>query len=73
MKIFKTLCFFGIHNWQITKWCTYKHRNNKYPPTILVEEGFNRTCKRCNKEQQLQKPEKYDPVAYVWRDLKKKN
>lgn len=64
----KILCVLGIHDWEITKWCTYKH-NHKNKPISLIEEGFNRTCKRCNKEQQLQKPEKYDPVAYVWRDL----
>lgn len=71
MKL-KILCFFGIHNWEISKWSTYK-TNHRGKIISLVEEGFNRTCKRCHKVQQLQKPDRYDPVAYVWKDFKNKN
>jgi len=68
--ITKILCFFGIHNWEISKWCIYEHKKSGRIHQ-LVEEGFNRTCLRCGKIQQLQKPDKYDPVAYIWKDLKK--
>lgn len=34
---------------------------------------FSRQCQRCNKEQTLQKPIKYDPCRYYWIDYKHKH
>jgi uncharacterized protein CbrC (UPF0167 family) len=58
------MCRFGFHDWEISKWCRFKDRTCKY----LLEEGFNRTCQRCDKKQTLKRPEKYHPSKYVWTD-----
>ena len=58
------ICSFGFHDWEISKWCRFKDSKCKY----LLEEGFNRTCQRCNKEQTLKRPEKYNPRKYIWID-----
>lgn len=58
------MCRFGFHDWEITKWCRFKDSKCKY----LLEEGFNRTCQRCDKKQTLKKPKKYHPSKYVWTD-----
>jgi len=47
------------HQWEISMMVDNKGRYKE----------FHRTCKKCNKVQYLGKPKKYDPVAYVWRDL----
>ncbi len=48
------LCKLGLHKWEITKWSRYKDVKLKY----LIEEGFDRTCERCDKCQRLQRPKK---------------
>ena len=58
------ICRFGIHDYEITKWSRYKDKKCKH----LEAEGHHRECKRCGKRQYLGKPNKYDPVAYVWRN-----
>ena len=61
----KLLCKIGIHDYIIEKWSSYKDRKLKY----LFEEGFYRTCERCDKRQILLRPTKYHPTKYVWSDL----
>ena len=63
------LCLLGFHDWEITKWGKYKDRKCKY----LLEEGFNRTCERCDKEQTLKRPKEYHPCKYVWTDINENN
>lgn len=58
----KILCFFGLHDWLISKWVKFKDKKCK----VIYEEGFNRCCLRCNKEQTLQESEEYHPIKYVW-------
>lgn len=62
--LYNVMCRFGLHNWEISKWCRFKDRKSKY----LLEEGFNRTCKICDKEQTLARPKEYHPIKYVWTD-----
>jgi len=61
----RLLCYLGIHDWLINKWVKYK----TFKSQNVQEEGFDRTCQRCGKEQRLQRPEKYHPSKYVWTDL----
>ena len=58
-------CLIGIHNWTITKWSTYEDKKFRK----LREEGHDRECEWCNKEQRLEKPKEYHPTAYVWTDI----
>ena len=59
------LCKIGIHDWKITKWSKFRQKHSKDP----YEQGFDRECEYCKKRQQLQKPIKYHPSEYVWRDI----
>lgn len=73
MKNFKKLlgsimCYFGFHDYIITKYSIYKDKKCNH----LQEEGFNRTCERCNKQQKLERPEEYHPTKFVWVDLNNK-
>jgi len=62
--LYFVICRFGFHKWEMTKWCRFKDRKCKY----LVEEGFNRDCQYCGKEQTLKRPKEYHPTKYVWTD-----
>jgi len=64
MKKFKSfignlLCSFGFHTWVICRMVDNKGRLTNY----------HRDCEYCNKEQKLQRPEKYHPVKYIWVDV----
>ena len=61
----KILCLIGIHNWEITSWGIFNTKKQRSP----TEQGFNRECKWCGKEQCLLKPKKYHPTKYVWTNL----
>lgn len=54
----RILCFLGFH-----KWIIYSMVNRK---GLLV--CFRRECEVCENEQELRRPEKYHPTAYVWRE-----
>lgn len=58
--IHDVLCFFGLHVWTICKLVDNKGKLTNY----------HRMCDYCDKEQKLARPKDYDPVAYVWTDLK---
>jgi len=58
----KLLCLIGIHNWEISKYSVYKDRRIRK----LYEEGFDRECLWCEKEQRLERPKEYHPTKYVW-------
>lgn len=62
----KILCKIGRHDWKITSWMRYQDMKHFRG---LIEQGFDRRCEACNKKQQLKRPKKYDPVAYVWTDV----
>ena len=53
------LCYFGLHTWEINQIVNSKGR--------LV--NYHRICQDCNKEQKLQRPEKYHPTKYIWVDI----
>lgn len=58
------MCFIGLHDWEISKWAVFKGKSNN-----ISEQGFDRTCQVCNKEQRLQRTKKYHPNKYVWAKL----
>lgn len=65
----KMLCLIGLHDWEITKWSRFRSKKHKDP----FEQGFDRCCEWCDKEQRLERPKEYHPTAYVWTDLTPKN
>lgn len=56
------LCLLNIHDYTISKWTRYKDIKCKH----IGEEGFDRCCERCNKQQRLERPKEYHPIKYIW-------
>jgi hypothetical protein len=63
------LCKLGLHKWKITKWISFRDKKCRHKK----EEGFDRVCKFCEKEQRLKRPKEYHPTNYVWTDIIKAN
>jgi uncharacterized protein YcfL len=55
----KPLCKIGIHNYEITQLVDRKGQHL----------CFRRACNRCEKQQELKRPEKYHPTKWVWVSL----
>ncbi|MFB3057404.1 MAG: hypothetical protein ACE1ZQ_09625 [Ignavibacteriaceae bacterium] len=61
----RLLCKIGFHEWEISKWVIFKDKKCKH----IKEEGFDRECERCGKEQILKRPIEYHPSKYIWTDF----